>query len=214
MFKPLFVAAVLLLFPAAVHPARAETQTALFAGGCFWCLEADMDAVRGVLRTTSGYAGGKSAMPTYDDYESGGHREVVRVEFDAAVISYHDLVAIFLRTIDVTDPDGQFCDRGHAYATAIHALDAGQDKQARAAIAEAEQALGDRIVTPVEGPAKFWAAEDYHQNYHLGQNRIVSRFGIVKQAEAYKGYRKGCGRDAQVRNVWGAEAYRGVEQAM
>lgn len=207
-------AAVLALVALFAAPSRAETRTAIFAGGCFWCLEADMDHVRGVTATTSGYAGGASSMPTYGDYEQGGHREVVRVEFDDAVVSYRDLVATFLRTVDVTDPDGQFCDRGHAYSTAIHALDDKQAADAEAAIAEAQKRLADRIVTPVEGPAKFWAAEEEHQDYHMGAKKRLTLFGYVDQTAAYKRYRKGCGRDAQVKRVWGEEAYKGVDRAM
>lgn len=190
--------------------AAAETQTALFAGGCFWCVESDMDAVTGVKSTISGYAGGETANPTYQDYSSGGHREVVQVEFDSAAVSYRTLVDIFLRTIDVTDAGGQFCDRGHSYSTAIHALDEEQAKAARDAVADAAKALGREIVTPVEGPAQFWAAEDYHQGYYMSEARLLTRFGYVTRASAYKGYRKGCGRDARVRAVWGDEAYKGV----
>lgn len=190
--------------------AAAETQTALFAGGCFWCVESDMDAVAGVKSTISGYAGGETANPTYHDYGSGGHREVVKVEFDPEEVSYRTLVDIFLRTIDVTDDGGQFCDRGHSYSTAIHALDEAQAKAAREAVADAEKTLGRRIVTPVEGPARFWAAEDYHQGYYMSDVRQLTRFGYVTRAAAYKGYRKGCGRDARVRAVWGNEAFKGV----
>jgi peptide-methionine (S)-S-oxide reductase len=195
----------------AVSPlAAAGTETALFAGGCFWCVESDMDSVDGVKSTISGYAGGHTENPTYHDYNEGGHREVVKVEFDPAKISYGKLVSTFLRTIDVTDDGGQFCDRGHAYTTAIYALDDEQAKQAKQAIAEAEKSLGRDIVTPVEGPARFWPAEDYHQNYYRSQVRTLTRFGYVTRASAYKGYRKGCGRDARVRAVWGDQAYMGV----
>ncbi|MBK8456322.1 MAG: peptide-methionine (S)-S-oxide reductase MsrA [Phyllobacteriaceae bacterium] len=211
MRSRILLSAILMI---AAGPATAETRTALFAGGCFWCLEADMDHVRGVTATTSGYAGGKSSMPTYNDYESGDHREVVKVEFDDAVISYGDLVATFLRTIDVTDSGGQFCDRGHAYTSAVHALDEGQANEARVAIAAAESALGEKIVTSVEGPVKFWAAEEEHQNFHLGMKRRLTLFGFVDQTASYKRYRKGCGRDAQVKRVWGEEAYKGVDRAM
>lgn len=211
MFARLFVATALVF---AALPAGAEVRTALFAGGCFWCLEADMDAVRGVVSTTSGYAGGTSTNPTYDDYERGGHREVVEVGFDDAVISYHDLVATFLRTVDVTDDDGQFCDRGHAYTTAIHALDETQAKEAQVAIEEGEKVLGRRIVTPVEGPVKFWKAEEEHQDFHLGMKKRLTWFGFVDQTKAYKRYRKGCGRDSEVKRVWGDQAYRGVDRTM
>ena len=106
-------------------------KTAIFAGGCFWCVEADMDKVPGVTETVSGYAGGKTKNPTYENHERGGHREVVRIEFDPDVISYRELVVTFLRTIDVTDAGGQFYDRGHSYTTAIHALNEAQATTAR-----------------------------------------------------------------------------------
>ena len=189
----------------------ARAGTALFAGGCFWCVEADMDKVPGVTGTVSGYAGGETENPTYENHERGGHREVVRIEFDEDVISYKDLVAIFLRTIDVTDAGGQFYDRGHSYTTAIYALDEAQAKAARAAVAEAEKALGRKIVTQVEGPARFWRAVDYHQKYYRSNERTLSRFGYVKRADAYKRYREGSRRTASVRRLWGDEAYKGVE---
>lgn len=214
MNNPILSIAFALSLAASTLPAHAEIRTALFAAGCFWCLEADMDAIKGVTKTTTGYAGGRSANPTYDDYEAGGHREVVRVEFDDQVISYHDLVATFLRTADVTDAGGQFCDRGHAYTSAIHALDKDQEKAARAAIAEGEAALGQMIVTPVQGPAVFWPAEDEHQDFHLGKKKRLTLFGYVVQSRAYARYRNACGRDQTVKRVWGEEAYRGVDRMM
>lgn len=211
MIRPLLAIALIAL---AAPAARAETQTALLAGGCFWCVESDLDHVRGVISTTSGYAGGRSAHPTYQTYETDGHRETVEVRFDPAVISYHDLVATFLRTIDVTDEGGQFCDRGHGYTTAIYALDPGQDREARSAIAEAEASLHQSVATVVEGAVPFTPAESYHQDYYLGQDHVLTRFGYITQAEAYQNYRKGCGRDAQVMAVWGDQAYRGIDHAM
>ena len=207
----LFAAFVLALAaPALLAASAARAETALFAGGCFWCVESDMDHVAGVTDTVSGYAGGKTDNPTYDDYSAGGHREVVKVTFDPAVVSYDKLVDIFLHSVDVTDAGGQFCDRGHAYTTAIYALDDRQKKIAEKVKAGDEKELGATIVTPVEGPARFWAAEDYHQNYYKSQTRTLTRFGYVTRADAYKGYRKGCGRDARVREVWGASAYKGI----
>ncbi|WP_425356499.1 peptide-methionine (S)-S-oxide reductase MsrA [Zhengella mangrovi] len=189
----------------------ARADTALFAGGCFWCVEADMDKVPGVTETISGYAGGKTANPTYHNYAAGGHREVVKIEFDPETISYKDLVATFLRTIDVTDAGGQFYDRGHEYSTAIYALNDQQAKEAREAIAEGEKELGKTIVTPVEGPAKFWPAEDYHQNYYQSQARTLTRFGYVTRADAYENYREGSRRTKSVRKLWGDDAYHGVK---
>ncbi len=200
-----------LLFALAPQLVRAET--AILAGGCFWCVEADLEKLPGVREAVSGYAGGTTENPTYKTYERGGHREVVKVDFDETRISYGELVAVFLRTIDVTDPGGQFCDRGHAYSTAIYPLDAAQAEQASAEIGKAQKVLKGKIVTPVEQPALFWPAEDYQQNYYKSGVRTLTRFGYVTRADAYKGYRKGCGRDARVKSVWGGEAYHGLPGA-
>lgn len=193
--------------------APAQAETAVFAGGCFWCVESDLEKLPGVRDVVSGYAGGKTQNPTYKNYERGGHREVVQVDFDETKISYGDLVGIFLRTVDVTDAGGQFCDRGFGYSTAIHPLDEKQAEAAKAEIDKAKKSLGGKVVTPVEGAAVFWPAEDYHQAYYKSDVRTLTRFGYVTRAEAYKGYRKACGRDARVKSVWGGEAYKGLPKA-
>ncbi|WP_404934237.1 peptide-methionine (S)-S-oxide reductase MsrA [Nitratireductor sp. L15S-10] len=193
------------------QPASAEKQTAIFAGGCFWCVEADFDKVPGVLDTVSGYAGGSTENPTYRTYSSGGHREVVKIDFDDATVSYDRLLEIFFRSVDPTDAGGQFCDRGESYSTAVYALDDAQKAAAEKAKQEASAALGGNVVTPILGAAKFWPAEDYHQNYYQSDEHILSRFGLVKKKDAYKGYREGCGRDARVRQVWGEAAFTGIK---
>ncbi|MBN7757114.1 peptide-methionine (S)-S-oxide reductase MsrA [Nitratireductor aquimarinus] len=193
------------------QPASAEKQTAIFAGGCFWCVEADFDKVPGVLDTVSGYAGGRTENPTYRNYASGGHREVVKIDFDDAKVSYDRLLEIFFRSVDPTDAGGQFCDRGESYSTAVYALNDKQKAAAEKAKEEANAALGGAVVTPVLGAATFWPAEDYHQNYYQSDERILSRFGLVKKKDAYKGYRKGCGRDARVEQVWGDAAFTGIK---
>jgi peptide-methionine (S)-S-oxide reductase len=187
-------AAALALQPLAASQAAAET--AIFAGGCFWCVESDIDQVPGVSSTVSGYSGGTKTNPTYYDHE--GHREVLKVEFDPAKVSYDQLVRIFLRTIDPTDGGGQFCDRGHAYTTAVYAVGDAQLASAKAAKAEAEKQLGVKLATEVAPASAFTEAEDYHQNYYQ-----------VNSAK-YKYYRFACGRDARVKEVWGADAYHGV----
>jgi peptide-methionine (S)-S-oxide reductase len=208
MLKNTFIAATLAVLPfGMVQPAFAET--AVFAGGCFWCVESDMDHVKGVTSTVSGYAGGTMENPTYENHE--GYTEAVKLEFDPAVVSYETLVSTFLRTIDVTDAGGQFCDRGSSYVSAIFPMDAKQKAAAEKAVAEAEKVLGQKIVTPVVSFTTFGNAEDYHQDYYKGDNRVVTRFGIIKQSDAYARYREGCGRDAQVKSVWGAEAFKGIE---
>jgi peptide-methionine (S)-S-oxide reductase len=194
----------------ALMPAKAEKiETAIFAGGCFWCVESDMDHVKGVISTMSGYAGGTLENPTYDNHE--GHFEVVKVTFDADIVDFKTLTSTFLRTIDVTDDGGQFCDRGSAYKTAIFTMDDVQLRAAQEAVQGAEGDLGQKIVTPVLPFTTYTDAEDYHQDYYKGENIVISRFGPVAQSKAYKGYRKGCGRDERVKEVWGDKAYMGVE---
>ena len=184
--------------------AQAKTQKAIVAGGCFWCVESDFESVPGVKSVVSGYTGGGSANPTYDNHE--GHYEAVQITFDDARISYADLMAKFLRSVDVTDAGGQFCDRGPAYRTAIFATSA-QKADAVAAVNEAEAALGQKVVTPVLGAKKFWIAEDYHQDYYKGTDIVLTRAGPKKQASAYKFYRTSCGRDARVKEIWGSQAF-------
>lgn len=196
------------IFAGAGLPAQADT--AIFAGGCFWCVEADFDKVAGVTSTTSGYIGGSTENPTYQNHSDAGHREAVRIEFDPNRVSYAELLDVFFHSVDPTDDGGQFCDRGHSYTTAIYALNADQRAAAEAAKAAAEKELGRNVATPIESAAPFWPAEDYHQNYYKSDARTLTRFGYVTRAEAYKGYRKGCGRDERLREVWGASALKGI----
>lgn len=184
--------------------AFAKTEKAIVAGGCFWCVESDFESVPGVISVVSGYTGGSSENPTYDNHE--GHYEAVKITFDSSKISYDDLIAKFLRSVDVTDAGGQFCDRGNSYRTAIFALDADQTTTAKAAVADASAALGQKVVTPVVGAKTFWPAEDYHQNYYRSTEIVVTRRGPKQKANAYKFYREACGRDARVKAVWGKEA--------
>jgi peptide-methionine (S)-S-oxide reductase len=185
--------------------ARAETETAIVAGGCFWCVESDFEKVAGVIEVVSGYTGGVSENPTYKRHE--GHYEAVEITFDPAVISYDELIAKFLRSVDVLDAGGQFCDRGDAYRTAIFVSNPAQKAAAVAAVADAEAALGQKIATPVLEAGTFWIAEDYHQDYYKGTGIILTRAGPKKQSNAYKFYRESCGRDAGVRAVWGDQAF-------
>lgn len=188
------------------HAAKVETLTV--AGGCFWCVEADFEKVDGVIDAVSGYTGGTKKNPTYKQVTAGGtgHFEAVQIKFDPARISYEALLQKFLRSVDVTDAGGQFCDRGDSYRTAIFVSDPAQKAAALTAKAEAERALGQKIVTPVLDAKKFYPAEDYHQNYYKGTKLVVTRFGPKRQSEAYKAYRNACGRDARVQQLWGKAA--------
>lgn len=177
-----------------VVPAHADKQVAIFAGGCFWCVESDFDHVPGVLSTTSGYIGGTTQNPTYYDHTAAGHREAVRVEFDNARVSYEELVSYFFHSVDPTDAGGQFCDRGHSYTTAIYTLGDDELAVATKGKAAAEKELKKPIVTEIAAAPEFWPAEDYHQDYYK------------KNPLRYEYYRHGCGRDARVEALWGANA--------
>ena len=192
---------VVLALMAMLGAARADT--AVFAGGCFWCVESDFESVAGVSDVVSGYTGGNSANPTYEDH--AGHYEAVQITYDPGRVSYDQLVHLFLRSVDVTDAGGQFCDRGDSYRTAIF-VRGGQAAMAKAAVAEAEAALGQRVVTPVLPAAKFWLAEAYHQDYYKGTGIVLTRAGPKQQKNAYAFYRKACGRDARVKALWGQAA--------
>ena len=170
----------------------ADTRTAVFAGGCFWCVEADFDKVDGVLSTVSGYTGGHTQNPTYKEVTFGntGHYEAVEVTYDPSLVDYRTLVDYLLRHVDPTDADGQFCDRGDSYRTAIFVDGPEERAAAEAAVAAADEALGGKVVTPVIDRGPFYAAEDYHQDYYL------------KNPLQYRYYRYGCGRDARIDEVW------------
>ncbi|MDJ0822165.1 MAG: peptide-methionine (S)-S-oxide reductase MsrA [Paracoccaceae bacterium] len=185
-----------------------ETQYIVVAGGCFWCVEADFEKVRGVKEAVSGYTGGSTANPTYKQVTRGktGHYEAVQITYDSGRINRRQLYDLFFRSIDPLDAGGQFCDRGSSYRSAIFVDGPEERAAAEAAKAAAEQALGQRIVTPILSASQFWDAEDYHQDYYKGSNRVLTRFGAIRQSDAYKRYRKGCGRDARVRQLWGADA--------
>jgi peptide-methionine (S)-S-oxide reductase len=179
--------------PAAQQPnARPGQAVAVFAGGCFWCTEADFDKVPGVISTTSGYTGGKVLRPTYEQVSAGGtgHIEAVRVVFDPKRVSYAALLDHFFRTVDPLDAGGQFCDRGYQYRTALF-VTPEQRAAALAATRKASAALKKPLATLILPAATFYPAEAYHQDYYK-KNPIRYRF-----------YRTSCGRDARLKQVWG-----------
>jgi peptide-methionine (S)-S-oxide reductase len=198
----LFLSAVL---GAASH---AATGKAVVAGGCFWCVEADFEKVPGVVSVVSGYTGGAVADPTYKQVVAGGtgHYEAVEITFDTAKISYDEVLRLFLRSVDPLDAGGQFCDRGDSYRTAIFVSNAAERASAEAAVAEASQALGAAVVTPVLAAGPFYEAEDYHQDYYKSRDIILTRAGPKQKRNAYTFYRNACGRDDRVRAIWGDQA--------
>ncbi|MBI5716538.1 MAG: peptide-methionine (S)-S-oxide reductase MsrA [Burkholderiales bacterium] len=182
----------------AASSAAAKTETAIFAGGCFWCVEADFDKIPGVLSTTSGYTGGTVPNPTYEQVSGKvtGHAEAVQVVFDPTRVTYAQLVDKFWRTIDPTVRDRQFCDAGSPYRTAIFANDEAQLAAARASLAALEKSkpFKEPIVTTIERAGPFYAAEGYHQDYYK------------KNPVRYSYYRTSCGRDARLKQLWGSAA--------
>lgn len=203
-FAPL--AALTLPVLAAFTAAPAQADTALFAGGCFWCVEADFESVDGVGDAVSGFTGGTTPDPAYR--ASGDHIEAVRIPFDETEVTYTELLDMFFRSIDPLDAGGQFCDRGLEYTTAIWVETPEQRAAAEAAKARAEADLGQEIVTPILDASTFYPVDDFHQDYYKSDERLFfSSVGVaVPKREAYKRYRRGCGRDARVREIWGDAA--------
>jgi peptide-methionine (S)-S-oxide reductase len=194
--KKLFnVAFAVAAFTLATH-ATAATAIATFAGGCFWCVEADFDKVPGVISTTSGYTGGSTVKPSYEQVASKrtGHAEVVKIVYDPSKVSYERLLEVFWRSIDPTTKDAQFCDKGSPYRTAIYTHDTAQQALALKSLAALEKSkpFKEPIVTEITPASEFYVAEEYHQDYYL------------KNPVRYKYYRTSCGRDSRLVQLWGA----------
>ncbi len=172
----------------------AQTAEAVFAGGCFWCVEADFEKLPGVVEAISGYTGGYVKDPTYKQVVRGGtgHYEVAKIVYNPEQVSYSELLEYFWTHVDPTDDGGQFCDRGHSYATAIFA---GKDQieiaRASKRILQKSGRLKDPVVTPIIEAVPFYRAEAYHQDYYK------------KSPIRYKYYRNSCGRDKRIAKVWG-----------
>ena len=196
------MAVVLLAVSSAAASAAAAQRTATFAGGCFWCIEADFDKVPGVLTTVSGYTGGRTPDPNYEQVSGGGtgHLEALQVTYDPTKVSYAQLLTVFWHSIDPTDAGGQFCDRGEPYQTAVFVHDDTQRRLAEESRAAAMKSLGTNIVTPIRTADDFYPAENYHQDYYR------------KNPLRYKLYRWNCGRDQRVRKLWGSKAYTGLPE--
>ncbi len=180
---------------AAATSAGKRTAVAVFAGGCFWCMEPPYDKLPGVKSTISGYIGGRVANPSYEQVSAGGtgHAEAVQVTYDPAKVSYATLLEVFWRNIDPVAVDRQFCDSGDQYRSAIFTSGAEQQRLAQAS-KQRWQASGrftQPIATQVVAATRFYPAESYHQDYYL------------RNPVRYKFYRNGCGRDKRLRELWG-----------
>ncbi len=195
MHPILMLIAASLGIASAQSASAAEPVAAVFAGGCFWCTEADFDKIPGVLSTTSGYTGGKLRDPTYEQVSAGGtgHIEAVRVVYDPARVSYASLAAKFMQTIDPLDAGGSFCDRGYGYRSAFFVANPTQRRVAEALNERAQEILKKPVATLVLPAATFYPAEAYHQNYY------------TKNPVRYRFYRLNCGRDARLEELWGED---------
>ncbi|MDX2288385.1 MAG: peptide-methionine (S)-S-oxide reductase MsrA [Hyphomicrobiaceae bacterium] len=179
----------------AARPSGKALEVATFGSGCFWCTESDFDKVQGVVSTVSGYMGGKSKNPTYREVSTGrtGHVEVLQVTYDPAIVTYKQLLDHFWRTTDVLDGGGQFCDRGNQYRPIIFAHTPEQRQLAERGkkLLDESGRFSSPVAVEIGDASTFTAAEDYHQNYY------------VTNADGYRQYRYGCGRDRRLRELWG-----------
>jgi len=193
MKRMLFLWVVMIM---ATNPAIAQaTETATFAGGCFWCMEHPFDELNGVISTTSGYSGGHKDHPSYEEVSSGatGHTESIQIVFDPQRISYQELLDVYWRNTDPTTPNRQFCDVGTQYRPAIFYHSRAQKRVAEVS-KEAlmkDKSFDGAIVTEIIAAGHFWPAEEYHQDYYL------------KNPIRYKWYRYNCGRDQRLQQLWG-----------
>jgi peptide-methionine (S)-S-oxide reductase len=182
--------------PSSQTESASDIQLATFAGGCFWCMEPPFDKLDGVISTTSGYTGGRTKNPKYEQVKTGrtGHIESMQVKFDSSKVSYEQLLWLFWHNVDPTQANGQFCDKGNQYRTLIFYHDDDQKQLAEATRRKVRKELGKPIKTEIVRASTFYPAEQYHQDYYK------------KNPTKYKFYRFTCGRDARLNAVWGAKA--------
>jgi peptide-methionine (S)-S-oxide reductase len=169
---------------------------ATFAGGCFWCMEPPFEKIPGVASVTSGYTGGEKVDPTYEEVSAGrtGHAEAVEILYDPAKVTYPQLLDVFWHNVDPTQADGQFCDHGRQYRTAIYTHDAEQKRLAEESKQQVLAKLQKPVVTEIVPAARFYPAEEYHQDFYK------------RNPVRYYTYRAGCGRDRRLKELWGADA--------
>lgn len=197
--RRLLMSLIVVVAAAGASVARAEQAVAIFAGGCFWCVESDFDKVPGVLSTTSGYTGGNTKNPTYNQVSAGGtgHTEAVRIAYDPAKVSYRQLLDFFWRHHDPLVKNAQFCDHGSQYRAAIFVQNDAERQHAEASKKEVQGILKKPVVTEISAASAFYPAEDYHQDFYK------------KNAVKYKFYRWNCGRDQRIEQIWGSQKGEG-----
>ncbi len=190
---------LLIVFLIFVNPLRINANEIVLAGGCFWCLEHDLESLNGIDNVKSGYSGGDTLNPTYENHE--GHQEVVLVNYDSNTISLETILRAFFRNIDPFDGKGQFCDRGNSYRPVIFYEDLDDEVKSKNALISASKELGvsvDKMKVELKSLNKFWLAEDYHQDF--AENNELK----------YKFYRYACGRDKRLDQLWGSRARKSI----
>ena len=193
MMKYLF--SLIIVFSILINPVNTLAEEVILAGGCFWCLEHDLESLDGINSVKSGYSGGDLQNPTYDNHS--GHQEVVLVDYDSKSVSLPEILRLYLRNVDPLDGEGQFCDRGDSYRPVIFFNDSKEENEAKSALVNASKELGvplEKIYVELKSKNQFWLAEDYHQNF-ADRNELK-----------YKFYRFSCGRDQKLDNLWGDKA--------
>ena len=195
-----FLLSLLILLSIITNPTKAYSDQIILAGGCFWCLEHDLEYLNGVDFVKSGYSGGDLNNPSYENHN--GHQEVVLVNYDPELVSLDEILRLYLRNIDPLDGKGQFCDRGDSYRPVIFFQNSLEENQSNAALIAASKELKvplEEIKVEVKSKNKFWLAEDYHQNF--AENNEFK----------YKFYRYSCGRDKRLDQLWGENSRTGNE---
>ena len=190
---------IFIIFLIFLNPLRLNANEIVLAGGCFWCMEHDLESLEGINNVKSGYSGGDILNPTYENHE--GHQEVVLVNYDSNIIELETILRAYFRNIDPFDGEGQFCDRGNSYRPVIFYEDLDEADKSKNALISASRELGvsvDKIKVALKSRNKFWVAEEYHQDF--AKNNELK----------YKFYRYACGRDKRLDQVWGEKAKKTI----
>ena len=190
---------IFIIFLIFLNPIRLNANEIVLAGGCFWCMEHDLESLEGIDNVKSGYSGGDILNPTYENHE--GHQEVVLVNYDSNIIELETILRAYFRNIDPFDGEGQFCDRGDSYRPVIFYADLDEADESKNALISASKELGvsvDKIKVELKSRNKFWVAEEYHQDF--AKNNELK----------YKFYRYACGRDKRLDQVWSEKAKRTI----
>ena len=190
-----YLTSLIIVVSIIINPISTFADEVVLAGGCFWCLEHDLESLRGVNSVVSGYSGGDLLKPTYENHD--GHQEVVLVDYDSEVVTLSEIYKLYLRNIDPLDGSGQFCDRGDSYRPVIFFENSDEKQKARESLLSASKELGvnlEQINVELKPKSQFWEAEEYHQDF-AKRNELK-----------YKFYRFSCGRDQKLDKLWGDNA--------